>query len=195
MSQASLLTARCWGDGDPLMAAYHDEEWGRPVRTEQGLFEKVCLEAFQAGLSWRTVLVRREGLRAAFAGFDADACAQLDEADLERLLAAPGMLRNRAKVLAVGTNARATLALRDTGGLVDLVWSHAPPAGPAPASLADVPAVTPESTALAKALRRSGFTFVGPTTCYALMQADGLVDDHLATCPVREEVEAAGSAG
>jgi len=181
---------RCWGDGDPLMSDYHDTEWGRPVRSEQGLFEKVCLEAFQAGLSWRTVLARREGLRAAFGGFDPEACAALAEGDLDRLLAADGMLRNRAKILAVGRNARATLALRDSGGLVELIWSHAPPAAPAPATPAEVPAVTPASTVLAKALRSSGFTFVGPTTCYALMQADGLVDDHFVSCPVRAEVEA-----
>lgn len=187
--------SRCWGDGDPLMADYHDAEWGRPVRSEQGLFEKVCLEAFQAGLSWRTVLARRDRLRAAMHGFDPDACARLDEDDVERLLAAEGMLRNRAKILAVGTNARATVGLREEGGLVDLIWSHAPPSAPAPPTLADVPATTSESTMLAKALRRRGFTFVGPTTCYALMQADGLVDDHIATCQVRAEVEAARTAG
>ncbi len=186
------MTARCWGDGDPVMAAYHDEEWGRPVRAERGLFEKVCLEGFQAGLSWRTVLVRRESLRAAFSGFDPGALAAVPDDAVESLLAADGMLRNRAKVRAVLTNARAWERLRAGGsGLVDLVWA-ARPAGRrrAPRTLAEVPSRSPESTELARALKAAGFVFVGPTTAYALMQADGVVNDHLLTCPVRRDVEA-----
>lgn len=195
MSEPALVGERCFGGGDPLMAAYHDTEWGRPVREERALFEKVCLEGFQAGLSWRTVLVRRDALRAAFGDFEPAPLAALaasGEDAVDDLLSAEGMLRNRAKVRAVLSNARALLALHEARTtLADLVWAHRPVAGPAPRTLADVPATTPESTALAAALRRAGFSFVGPTTCYALMQADGLVNDHLARCPVRADVERA----
>lgn len=192
MSGVALVGERCWGTGDPLMADYHDSEWGRPVRGERGLFEKVCLEGFQAGLSWRTVLVRREALRTAFSHFNAEVLAGLGDGAVDELLAAEGMLRNRAKVTAVLTNARALLALRASGQtLAGLVWSHRPVRRlPAPRTPADVPATTPESRALATALRGVGFVFVGPTTSYALMQADGLVNDHLIDCPVRDDVEA-----
>ncbi len=180
---------RCgWVGSAPEYLRYHDEEWGRPVHGEAALFERISLEAFQSGLSWLTILRKREGFRAAFAGFDPEVVAAFGEADVERLLADPGIVRNRAKILAAVANARATLALRDTvdGGLAALVWSFAPePGRPAPATLADVPATTADSIALAKALKRHGLVFVGPTTAYAAMQACGLVDDHLAGCHVR----------
>ena len=182
---------RCFGDGDPLYEAYHDDEWGRPVTTERGLFEKVCLEGFQAGLSWSLVLRRRDALRAAFAGFDPDVLARWSEAKVAKALDAPGIIRSRAKVAMVAKNARACVDLRDAGGLEVLIWSFAPTGRRgAPKSFADVPAFTPESTAMAKALKKAGFTFVGATTCYALMQADGLVNDHIAGCSVRTAVEA-----
>jgi DNA-3-methyladenine glycosylase I len=181
---------RCFGTGDPLYEAYHDEEWGRPVRDERGLFERFSLEAFQSGLSWLTILRKRDAFRAAFAGFDPEAVARFGDRDVARLLGDAGIVRNRLKVEATIANARATVALRETGPTLDeLVWAFAPPARPAPAGLADLPALTPESTALAKELKRHGFRFVGPTTAYAAMQACGLVNDHIATCPVRERVE------
>jgi DNA-3-methyladenine glycosylase I len=180
---------RCFGDGDPLYERYHDEEWGRPVHDERGLFEKLSLEAFQSGLSWITILRRRETFRAAFANFDPERVAAFGARDVERLLADPGIIRNRAKVDATIANARATLALREADErLADLVWDHRPRPRPAPASFADVPATVPESAALARLLKRRGFRFVGPTTLYALMQACGLVNDHLAGCPVRDDV-------
>ncbi|MEA2137221.1 MAG: DNA-3-methyladenine glycosylase [Solirubrobacteraceae bacterium] len=182
--------ARCFGDGDPLYADYHDREWGRPVTDERGLFERLCLEGFQSGLSWLTILRKREAFRAAFAGFDPAAVARFGPADTERLLADAGIVRNRAKIEATVANARATVALRATGTpLPELIWSHRPPERPAPASFADVPPHVPEAAALARALKRAGLRFVGPTTAYALMEACGLVDDHLATCPVRDDVE------
>jgi DNA-3-methyladenine glycosylase I len=174
---------RCpWALSTEDYVSYHDQEWGRPVHGEQALYERLCLEAFQSGLSWITILRRREGFRRAFAGFDPAVVAAFDEADVERLMADPGIIRNRAKVLASIGNARAVLEL--DGGLDELIWSFAPAAGPRPKRSADVPAVTPESTALAKELKRRGLRFVGPTTAYALMQACGLVDDHLADCHV-----------
>ena len=182
--------SRCFGDGDPMMEAYHDTEWGRPVRTERGLFEKACLEGFQAGLSWRTILVRRDSLRAAFDGFDPEVCAAYPDDFVDAAMLAPGMLRHAGKIRSVRTNAQATLTLRDEGGLASLIWSHQPSRHRMPQTMADVPASTEESTALARALRKSGFTFIGPTTAYALMQADGLVNDHMKGCPVRTEVEA-----
>jgi DNA-3-methyladenine glycosylase I len=181
---------RCWPTTDPLYLAYHDEEWGRPETDERALYEKLVLEGFQSGLSWITILRKREGFRAAFAGFDPEAVAAFGDAEVERLLADPAIVRNRAKVRAAIVNARATVALREDGGLARLVWAHRPPPAPAPASFADVPGSTPESTTLAKALRARGFAFVGPTTMYALMQACGLVNDHLAACHVRDEVAA-----
>ena len=176
---------RCpWGLSAPDYLTYHDEEWGRPVHGDAALYERVCLEAFQSGLAWITILRKREGFRAAFAGFDPARVAAFDDGDVERLMTDPAIVRNRAKILAAVANARATVAL--AGGLDELLWSFAPDAGrPAPATLGDVPAVTPESTAMAKALKRHGFRFVGPTTAYALMQATGMVDDHLAGCAFR----------
>ena len=172
---------RCFGDGDPLYERYHDEEWGVPVRDERGLFERISLEAFQSGLSWLTILRKREAFRTAFAGFDPEAVARFDEADVERLLADEGIVRNRAKIEATIANARATLALREAGTpLPELVWSFAPTPPEAPPL--EVPAQTDESKALAKALKAAGFRFVGPTTAYAAMQACGLVDDHVAGC-------------
>jgi DNA-3-methyladenine glycosylase I len=177
---------RCpWGAGpDAGYTAYHDDEWGRPVRGDVELFERISLEAFQSGLSWLTILRKREAFRVAFAGFDPARVAAFDVEDETRLLADAGIVRNRAKVAATIANARAVLELGQP--LSDLLWSFAPPAGrPAPVSTADVPAVTKESTAMAKSLKRNGFRFVGPTTAYALMQATGIVDDHLADCAFR----------
>jgi DNA-3-methyladenine glycosylase I len=178
---------RCaWGVSTPDYVRYHDEEWGRPVRDDGGIYERLCLEAFQSGLSWLTILRKREAFRAAFAGFDVDAVAAFGERDVARLLADAGIVRNRLKIEAAIANARAAGALRDGGGsLAELAWSFAPGERPAPRTLAEVPAVTPESTALAKELKRRGFRFVGPTTAYALMQACGLVNDHLAGCAAR----------
>jgi DNA-3-methyladenine glycosylase I len=184
---------RCFGDGDPLYERYHDEEWGFPVLDERGLFERMSLEAFQSGLSWRTILARRDAFRIAFAGFRPDVLARRGDADVERLLADASIIRNRAKIVATLANARATVALRSAGvPLQELVRSHAPAArGRAPASWSDVPPATPESKALARELKSRGFRFVGPTTLYALMQACGLVDDHLAGCSARPAVERA----
>jgi DNA-3-methyladenine glycosylase I len=186
---------RCFGDGDELYAAYHDDEWGRPVRDERGLFERLCLEGFQSGLSWLIILRKREGFRAAFADFEPDAVARFGPEDVERLMGDAGIVRNRRKIEATVANARATVDLRDAGTpLQEIVWAHRPPARPAPASFADVPAQTPEAAALAKTLKKAGFRFVGPTTMYAGMQACGLVNDHLATCPVRARFEGLQSA-
>ncbi|KOG88483.1 3-methyladenine DNA glycosylase [Streptomyces varsoviensis] len=173
--------ARCpWGMESESMAdyrAYHDTEWGRPVRGDDALYERMCLEAFQSGLSWITILRRREGFRAAFADFRIEKVAAFTDADAERLLADPGIIA----------------AELPAGELTELIWSYAPErAGrPAPRTVADVPPLTPESTALAKDLKKRGFRFIGPTTAYALMQACGLVNDHLAACHVREAVERA----
>jgi DNA-3-methyladenine glycosylase I len=181
--------ARCWWCGaDPDYVAYHDAEWGRPVADGDRLFEKLCLEGFQAGLSWLTILRKRPAFRAAFAGFDVDAVARFDAADVARLAADAGIVRNRAKIEATVSNARATLDLGGPETLSSLVWSFAPAARPAPRTAADIPTVTPESTALSKALKRHGFRFVGPTTAYALMQAMGVVNDHLAGCAARAAV-------
>jgi DNA-3-methyladenine glycosylase I len=178
--------SRCFGDGDALYAAYHDDEWGFPVTDERGLFERVSLEAFQSGLSWLTILRKREAFRAAFAGFEPDAVARFGATDVERLLGDAAIVRNRAKIDATIANARATVALREAGTpLHELVWAHRPAPRPASASFADLPAHAPEAAALAKALKKAGFRFVGPTTVYAAMQACGLVNDHLATCPAR----------
>jgi len=174
--------ARCaWGDSTPDYRAYHDTEWGRPVRDDDALFERLALEAFQSGLSWLTILRKRPAFRAAFAGFAVEKVAAFGAADVERLLADAGIVRNRAKIEATLANARAAEQLPE--GLSALLWSYAP-AGrrDRPRSLAEVPATTPESTAMAKDLRRRGFRFVGPTTAYALMQATGKVNDHLLGC-------------
>ncbi|MFJ4830192.1 DNA-3-methyladenine glycosylase I [Streptomyces sp. NPDC088747] len=178
---------RCpWALSTEDYVAYHDEEWGRPVHGDDALYERLCLEAFQSGLSWITILRRREGFRAAFAGFEIAKVATFTDADQERLLADPGIIRNRAKIAATVANAR-VLTDWAPGELDELIWSFAPdPAGrPAPKRLADVRAVTDESTALSKALKKRGIRFVGPTTAHALMQACGLVDDHLADCVAR----------
>lgn len=178
---------RCpWALSAPEYVAYHDEEWGRPVHGDDALFERLSLEAFQSGLSWITILRRRPGFRAAFADFKIASVAGFTDEDRERLLADAGIIRNRAKIDATLANARA-LTEWAPGELDELIWSHAPdPAGrPVPKTLSDVPPVTPESTALSKALKKRGLRFVGPTTAYALMQACGLVDDHLETCVAR----------
>ena len=177
---------RCpWGDAPADYRAYHDQEWGRPVRDERGLFERLSLEAFQSGLSWLTILRKRERFREAFAGFDPAAVAAFADGDVARLMADAGIVRNRAKVAATIGNARAVLALDRP--LSELLWSYAPSAAErgAPVTLADVPAATPESTALARELRLRNFRFLGPTTAYALMQATGMVDDHLLGCHAR----------
>jgi len=185
-------SVRCFGDGDPLMERYHDQEWGLPMLDERGLFERMSLEAFQSGLSWRTILAKRDAFRAAFAGFDPDAVARFDHDDVARLLDDARIVRNRAKIEATLANARATVALRATAERLDaLVRAHAPAPGPAPNTWADVQSTRPETVALARELKRRGFHFVGPTTLYALMQACGLVDDHLAGCPARAAVQRA----
>src|SRR6201991_4998460 len=174
--------ARCfWGASSPEYMAYHDHEWGVPVHDSHALYEKLCLEAFQSGLSWITILRKREGFRAAFARFDPEVVAEFGDDDVARLMADTAIVRNRAKIEAAIVNARATL----TVDLSELIWSFAPEPRPRPASRADVPAITDESKALAKELKRRGFKFVGPTTAYALMQACGLVDDHIDGCAVR----------
>lgn len=175
---------RCgWSVSTPEYLAYHDREWGRPVRDDDALFERLTLEAFQSGLSWLTILRKREAFRAAFDGFRIERVARYGEADVARLMADPGIVRNRAKIEAAVVNARAALDLPD--GLGALLWRFAPDPRPArPRSSAEVPVHTPESRAMAQALKRRGFRFVGPTTAYALMQATGMVDDHLAGCHV-----------
>jgi len=174
---------RCpWAVAAPDYQAYHDQEWGRPVRDDDALYERLTLEAFQSGLSWLTILRKRPAFRAAFDGFRIEAVAAYQEQDIARLLADAGIVRNRAKIEAAVQNARAAAALPD--GLAALLWSYAPPPRPRPVSLAEVPATTPESVAMARELKRRGFRFVGPTTAYALMQATGMVDDHLADCHV-----------
>ena len=186
--------ARCpWGVSDPLYRDYHDQEWGRPVRDEHGLFERLSLEAFQSGLSWLTILRKRPAFRSAFAAFDPATVAEFTDADVLRLLGDAGIVRNRSKIDATIANARAIATLETP--LPDLLWSFAPPARPRPRGVGDVPPITPESTAMAKELRRRGFRFVGPTTAYALMQATGMVDDHLAGCHVPEQGSADGGQG
>jgi DNA-3-methyladenine glycosylase I len=178
--------ARCaWAGQAADYTAYHDEEWGRPVHGEAPLLERITLEAFQSGLSWLTILRKREAFRRAFAGFDPERVAAFDDADVARLMADAAIVRNGAKVRAAITNAAAALRLREEGGLDSLFWSFAPAGGRSrPARPADVPATTPESVALSKALKRKGFVFVGPTTAYAAMQACGVVDDHVVGCHV-----------
>ncbi len=176
--------ARCgWGASTPEYAAYHDDEWGRAVRGDDALFERLTLEAFQSGLSWLTILRKREAFRRAFDHFSIERVAAYTADDAARLMADAGIVRNRMKVDAALHNAKVAAAL--DGGLAALLWSYAPPPRPQrPASFAEVPAITAESTAMAKELKRRGFRFVGPTTAYALMQATGMVDDHLAGCHV-----------
>lgn len=173
------LVRPIWAASDPLMRDYYDTEWGVPVRDERGVFERLSLEAFQSGLSWAIILRKRPGFRAAFADFDPDAVAAFDEADVARLLDDAGIVRNRLKIAATITNAKATVRLREEGGLSDFVWSFQPEETPKPVTFADVPSTSPESLALSKALKKKGFTFVGPTTMFALMEAIGIVDTHL----------------
>ena len=185
---------RCrWATAAPEYLAYHDDEWGRPVRDDRGLYERLCLEAFQSGLSWITILRKREAFRSAFGGFDVDRVAAFGRGDVKRLLADAGIVRNRAKIDAAIANARATIELRETGeSLSELLWSFAPSGHrPEPRTFEDVPSTTEESKALAHELKRRGFRFVGPTTAYSLMQACGLVNDHLAGCAIRQSVESA----
>jgi len=183
---------RCgWCGTDPLYVAYHDDEWGRPVTDDTRLFEKLCLEGFQAGLSWITILRKREAFRSAFAGFDLPTVAAFGEDDVERLLGDAGIVRHRGKITAAISNAERAIALiEEVGSLSDHVWSFAPDAATraAPSVLGDIPATTPESTALSKDLKKRGWRFVGPTTVYAFMQSMGIVDDHLAGCWVRAEL-------
>lgn len=180
---------RCFGDGDELYECYHDTEWGRPRRTDREIFEKVCLEGMQAGLAWITVLRKREALREVFGGFDPEVVAATD---VEPLMADARLIRSRPKLEACVRNARALLDMG--GGLADLVWTYRTD-GPAPTAWSDVPASTPGSAELAKRLKRLGFVFVGPTTVYSLLQAMGVVDDHLVACPVRDAVERERAAG
>jgi DNA-3-methyladenine glycosylase I len=171
---------RCWwAVSAPEYVDYHDREWGRPVRDAQGLYERLCLEAFQSGLSWLTILRKRDAFRAAFSGFDIAAVAAFGDDDVARLMADAGIVRNRAKILAAIQNARAAAELDD---LAELIWSFAPASRSRPTRPEEVPALTDESKALARELKRRGFAFVGPTTAYATMQACGLVDDHIAGC-------------
>jgi DNA-3-methyladenine glycosylase I len=168
-----------WASVDPLLREYYDTEWGLPVRDEHGLYERISLEAFQAGLSWATILRKRPAFRLAFHDFNPDIVAAFTEDDVERLLRDPGIIRNRLKIRAAITNAKAVIALRAEGGLVDFVWSFQPSETPQPLTHAEVPTQSAESVALSKALRKKGFSFVGPTTMYALMEAIGMVDTHL----------------
>jgi DNA-3-methyladenine glycosylase I len=168
-----------WAAVDPMLREYYDNEWGMPVRDEQGLYERISLEAFQAGLSWATILRKRPAFRAAFSDFHPETVAAFTETDVERLLLDAGIVRNRLKIQAAITNARATLALRDDGGLVDFVWQFQPQTPLEPTALDQIPATSAESIALSKALRKRGFAFVGPTTMFALMEAIGMVDTHL----------------
>jgi DNA-3-methyladenine glycosylase I len=188
---------RCaWGASDPLYVSYHDDEWGRPLRDERRLFELLCLEAFQSGLSWLTILRKRPGFRAAFDEFDPERVAAYGDADVSRLMADAGIVRNRAKIDAAIANARGVVGLHDAGtSLVDVVFAHAPPPDERPAagrfaSLSEIPSATPASRALAADLRGRGFRFVGPVVAYALMQAAGVVDDHLAGCWVADATAA-----
>jgi DNA-3-methyladenine glycosylase I len=173
------LARPAWAATDPLMREYYDTEWGVPVRGEQAVFERISLEGFQAGLSWATILRKRPAFRAAFHDFQVDKVAAFTEEDVERLLQDASIVRNRAKIRAVITNANAAIALRADGGLSDFVWSFQPPVTPVPRHIGEVPTTSEESVALSKALRKRGFAFVGPTTMFALMEAIGMIDTHL----------------
>ncbi len=196
--RTDIAPQRCWPTTDPLYIAYHDDEWGRPVRDDRLLLERLCLEGFQSGLSWITILRKRPRFREVFSDFDPHALAAFGERDIERLLGDAGIIRHRGKIEATIANARATVALHEAGEtLTDLLWSFGPPTHPPPpipAALSEMPSSTPESKALARELKRRGFRFVGPTTAYALMQATGIVNDHLAGCMVRADVETARAA-
>lgn len=176
---ADGLARPAWASTDPLLRAYYDTEWGMPVRDEHGVFERLTLEAFQSGLSWATILRKRPAFRAAFEGFDPERVATYGDSDVTRLMADAGIVRNRRKIDATITNARATVALRTQGGLADFVWSFRPPSTPTPRTAAEVPTQSAESLALSKALKAKGFAHVGPTTMFALMEAIGIVDTHL----------------
>ncbi len=188
MSDTSEAVVRCgWADPRPgpdaeMYRDYHDREWGRPLRGGVALFERMSLEAFQSGLSWLIILRKRENFRRAFAGFDIDKVARFTDADVQRLLADQGIVRNRAKIESTIANARAVADLGSPDDLSKLLWSFAPPPRPRPADLSEIPSVTAESKAMARELKRRGFRFVGPTTAYALMQATGMVDDHISGC-------------
>ncbi|SFT86175.1 DNA-3-methyladenine glycosylase I [Arthrobacter sp. ov118] len=173
------LARPAWAAADPMLREYYDTEWGMPVRDEQGLYERISLEGFQAGLSWATILRKRPAFRAAFKDFQPDTVATFTDADVERLMLDAGIVRNRLKIQAAITNARATVALRDDGGLVDFVWAFQPATTPQPTALDQIATTSAESIALSKALRKKGFAFVGPTTMFALMEAVGMVDTHL----------------
>ncbi|EFO98391.1 hypothetical protein CRE_07970 [Caenorhabditis remanei] len=173
------LARPAWASTDPLLREYYDTEWGMPVTDERGVFERVSLEGFQAGLSWATILRKRPAFRAAFDGFDPDLISAYGDRDVERLLTDAGIVRNRQKILAAIGNARATIALREDVGLSALIWSFRPAETPRPQRFEEIPTTSPESVALSKELRRRGFAFVGPTTMYALMEAIGIVDTHL----------------
>jgi len=190
VSTSATEPARCWPTPDPLYAAYHDEEWGRPVVDEHGLYERLCLEGFQSGLAWITILRKREAFRRAFAGFDPERVARFGERDVTRLLADAGIVRHRGKIEAAVANARGVLALRENGTpLPELVWSFRPERRRAPRTTGEWLPQTPESKELSKRLKQAGFRFVGPTTVWAAMQACGVVNDHLAGCWVRDTVE------
>lgn len=178
--------SRCpWVGSSPDYMAYHDQEWGVPIHGEQELYERLILEAFQSGLSWITILRKREAFRHAFKQFDPDQVALFTENEIELLMQDVSIVRNRMKINAAINNAKATIALREKGGLDALVWSHQPEAKPAPAFIHEIPATSAESIALAKSLKKEGFVFIGPTTAYAMMQAIGMVNDHLADCVAR----------
>jgi len=187
---ADALTRCGWAGSDPLYVAYHDREWGRPVASDTRLFEKLCLEGFQSGLSWLTILKKRENFRAAFFGFEIDKVAAMTEADVERLLGDAGIVRHRGKIVSTINNAKRAQDLQaEFGSLAAYIWHFAPGRQAAPQSLADLPAQTEISKAVSKDLRKRGWSFVGPTTVYAFMQAMGMVNDHVATCFCRAEVE------
>ncbi len=182
---------RCWWPGDdPEYIRYHDEEWGRPVTDDRTLFEKLCLEGFQAGLSWLTILRKRENFRAAFANFEIAQVAKFDDSDIERLLSDAGIVRHRGKIESTINNANRAIELQDEfGSLSDYIWHWKPETPlPAPKTMDDVPATTPESIAMARDLKKRGWSFVGPTTVYAFMQAMGLVNDHLDDCFLRSRL-------
>lgn len=176
---ADGLARPVWAARDEQLRDYYDTEWGMPVRDERGVYERLCLEGFQSGLSWATILRKRPAFREAFREFDPDLVARFDESDIERLLLDPSIIRHRGKIAAAITNAQATLALRERGGLAELVWSFQPAQTPRPHTLAEIPTQSPESVALAKTLKKHGFVFVGPTTMFALMEAIGIVNTHL----------------
>ncbi len=173
------LARPTWASVDPLLKEYYDTEWGMPVHDERGLYERICLEGFQSGLSWATILRKRPAFREAFADFDPDVVAGFGDDDVERLMGDAGIVRNRMKIRATIQNARATIALREEGGLAEFVWGFQPSDTPTPSDYSEVPTVSAESKALSKALRKKGFAFVGPTTMFALMEAIGMIDTHL----------------